>query len=432
MMHPKSLYGAIAANMLGMLGLSVYILADTFFVASGAGAEGLAALNLALPVYSVIHASGLLLGMGGATRYATALGRGDRGEGRSMFSLMLAAAGGIAALLAAAGLWAAEPLARLVGASGELLPMTRDYLRVDLLFAPVFILSNLLTAFVRADGGARWSMAAMLTASLTNIALDYLFIFPLGMGLFGAALATGIGSAVSLAVLLAYLLGHHGLRPGPMPGLGRLGHALSPGLSALFTELSGGLVMLVFNQALLRVSGTLAVAVYGVVANVSLVLVSLMTGLGQGAQPLISRTVGAGGEAGALVRRCLTLALALGAIFTLAVELFAPAVVAAFNSQGDPAFAQMGVWCTRLYFTGLIPMGLAVTASCALSAMGRPAPALAVSLLRGCLLPLPLVALLPLGLGLTGVYASAPLAELGAAAAALALLRPRKGQRPAG
>ncbi|MGI6201492.1 MAG: MATE family efflux transporter [Christensenellales bacterium] len=431
-MHQRSLYGAIAANMLGMLGLSVYILADTFFVASGVGADGLAALNLALPAYSLIHASGLLLGMGGATRYATALGRGDRAAGRSVFAQMLLAAGGVAALLALIGLTAAEPTARLLGASGGLLGMTRDYLRVDLLFAPVFILSNLLTALVRADGGARWSMAAMLTASLTNIVLDYLFIFPLGLGLFGAALATGIGSSVSLLVLLGYLLRRRDLRPGRMPPLRQLGRNLSPGLSALLTELTGGLVMLAINQALLRVSGALAVAVYGVVANVSLVLVSLMTGLGQGAQPLISRTVGAGGDAGGLARRCLALALGLGAVFTLGVELFAPAVVAAFNRAGDPAFAQMGTWCTRLYFTGLIPMGLAVVASCALSAMGRPVPALAVSLLRGCLLPLPLVALLPVWLGLAGVYASAPLSELGAAAAALALLKPRKQNRPAG
>ena len=255
-------------------------------------------------------------------------------------------AAGASPLLALLGLTAAEPGAPAGRVGGGLLGMTlglppgRPALR-----AGVHPLQPAHRPD-RADGRARWSHGGVLTASLTNIVLDYLFIFPLGLGLFGAALATGIGSSVSLLVLLGYLLRRRDLRPGRMPPLRQLGRNLSPGLSALLTELTGGLVMLAINQALLRVSGALAVAVYSVVANVSLVLVSLMTGLGQGAQPLISRTVGAGEGRERAGAPLLALALGLGAVFTLGVELFAPAVVAAFNRAGDPAFAQMGTWCT--------------------------------------------------------------------------------------
>lgn len=175
-------------NVLGMIGLSCYILADTFFVAKGLGTSGLAALNLAIPVYSFIHGSGLMFGIGGATKFSI-----SRKSGLSdlIFTNTLFFAGITALLFFLAGLFLSPQITALLGADSQVAAMTQTYLKMILLFAPAFILNDILVCFVRNDGNPRLSMLAMLGGSMANILLDYVFIFPLGMGIFGAVLATG-------------------------------------------------------------------------------------------------------------------------------------------------------------------------------------------------------------------------------------------------
>ena len=158
-----------------MLGLSCYILADTFFVSAALGTEGLAALNLAISVYSFLSGAGLLLGIGGASRYAVLYARGDREEGNRAFSGTFLLGLLCAAVFLLAGIFGAEQLGSLLGAEGQVLKMTAAYLRIILCFSPCFLLNNILLAFVRNDGGHRLAMAAMLAGSFSNILLDYLF-----------------------------------------------------------------------------------------------------------------------------------------------------------------------------------------------------------------------------------------------------------------
>lgn len=188
-------------NVLGMIGLSCYILADTFFVSKGLGAQGLAALNLAIPFYSFIHGSGLMLGMGGATRYSIATSQGRHQEGNLFFTNTLWIGLGLACVFLCCGLFFTGPMARLAGANEDIFQMTQTYLRVILLFSPMFILNDILIAFVRNDGQPRIAMLAMLAGSLSNIFLDYLLIFPFQLGIFGAAFATGLAPVISMGVL---------------------------------------------------------------------------------------------------------------------------------------------------------------------------------------------------------------------------------------
>ena len=151
--------------------------------------------------------------------------------------------------------------------------MTETYLRVILLFAPAFLCNDILICFVRNDGAPRLSMLAMLGGSFCNILLDYVFIFPLGMGLFGAVLATGLAPVVSMLILsLHWLRGRSGLRPakGP-PRLSAVRAIFSLGLPSLVTEVSSGIVIIAFNFILLELLGNVGVAAYGVIANLSLV-----------------------------------------------------------------------------------------------------------------------------------------------------------------
>ena len=216
----------VSLNVLGMLGLSCYILADTYFIADRLGAEGLAALNLAIPAYSVVSGLGLMLGVGGATRYALLKARGEQKNANAVFTHAAVLALGAGALLLLAGQLCSGPISCLLGASGAVLPLTQVYLRTVLSFAPCFLLNNVLLAFVRNDGGPRLAMAAMLLGSFSNILLDWVLMYACGMGMFGAAFATGLAPVISMALMVFHFPGKRGaLRTGRLR-LGRTARAL--------------------------------------------------------------------------------------------------------------------------------------------------------------------------------------------------------------
>ena len=141
-----------ALSVVGMLALSCYILADTFFVSKSLGTEGLAALNIAIPVYNFIHGTGLMLGMGGATRFSICRSRGAHREADEMFTNTLYMAAGFSVLFAALGLFFSGELAALLGADEEIFAMSRTYMQVLLLFSPAFILNDIFVCYVRNDG----------------------------------------------------------------------------------------------------------------------------------------------------------------------------------------------------------------------------------------------------------------------------------------
>ncbi len=194
-------------SVLGTLGVSCYILADTFFISKGMGADGLAALNLAIPVYNFIHGTGLMLGMGGAIKFSVCSAQGKQSEGDRIYTNTIYLAILTAAVFFLAGLFFSKHLALLMGADADVLNMTDTYLRWLLLFAPAFILNDIFLCFVRNDNAPRLSMTAMLIGNFSNILLDYIFIFPLKMGIFGAIFATDLSPVISMTVMCRHCIG---------------------------------------------------------------------------------------------------------------------------------------------------------------------------------------------------------------------------------
>lgn len=419
MTERKSLYkefaGYVSLNVLGMLGLSCYILADTFFVSLGLGTDGLAALNLAVPVYSFIHGSGLMLGMGGASSYAIFRGAGNERAAGGVFTDTLYAAAVFAAVFVLAGAAFSRPITAALGADDAVFAMTETYLRVILLFAPAFILNNVVLCFVRNDGAPKLAMAAMLAGSLSNIFLDWLFMFPFGMGIFGAVFATGLAPLISLAVLSAHFFRRrNGFRPvRKSPDLRAVGRNLSLGFPSLVTEASSGIVMIAFNAILLRLEGNIGVAAYGIIANISLVVLSLYTGIAQGIQPIVGRARGAGDSrtAGQVFRMALLLMLAVSAAVYLVVFFCAGPVSDIFNPAGDAHLTAIAIPGLRLYFIATPFAGFNIIASMFFTASGRPLPAHIVSLLRGFIVILPAAFLLSALGGITGVWLAFPATE---------------------
>ena len=403
-------------NVLGMIALSCYILADTFFVSLGMGADGLAALNLAIPVYSFIHGCGLMVGMGGGTRYSIRKNQGDGDSANRAFTGAVYLVIGFAVIFLALGILCPGPLARLLGADGAVFDMTATYLRVILLFSPAFLSNNLLLCFVRNDGAPQLAMAGMITGSLSNVVLDYLFIFPLGLGIFGAALATGFAPLISMGVLAAGFLRRkprfRPVRSRPQPRL--LAAICSAGVPSLITEVSSGVVIIAFNAILLGLQGNVGVAAYGVIANLSLVVIAIFTGISQGLQPLLSARYGAGRreELGILLRYALVSAVGISAVIYAVIFFFAGPIAAIFNSEANPLLQSLAEYGLRIYFIACPFAGCNVILSVYFTSVERPVPGQILSLLRGFAVILPMAFALAALFGLTGVWAAFPATEL--------------------
>lgn len=409
-----------APGVLGMIGISCYILADTFFVAKGTGSLGLAALNIAIPAYNLMNGLGLMVGVGGATHYSLCRAQGDAVEADRTFTHTLLLGLCIALLFVLTGTFGVVPLSRLLGANAETLDMTAVYLRLLLCFAPFFVTNNIMIAFVRNDGEPGRAMAGMIAGSLFNIVFDWVFIFPCGLGMFGAALATGASPLVSLLVLSGHLrqpsrgfhLRRERLRPRLLPRI------CAPGLSSLVSELASGITLLLINLVLLRIAGNTAVAAYGVIANLALVESAIFTGLSTGVQPLISRSAEA--DRRRLLRWTVTTALAISALMYVLVFVFASPITAVFNSEHDPALAACAVPGLRIYFAGFLAACINIIAAAYFSAAGQASRGFIISLVRSIIAIPPVLFALSALLGVTGVWLTFPAVE--ALACALSLL----------
>ena len=402
-------------SVLAMAAISCYILADTFFISAGLGADGLTALNLAIPVYNFIHGTGLMLGMGGATRFAVCRSRSDHAGGNAMFTATLWLGAAFSLLFVALGILCPTQLAQLLGADGVTLPMTRTYLQVLLLFSPAFILNDILLCFNRNDGAPQLSMAATVSGSLANILLDYVFIFPCGMGMFGAVLATGLAPVIGVGVSsLHFLRKKNSYRPAkilPKPAHMRYNFAL--GFPSLVEQLSAAIVIIVFNYIILGLEGNAGVAAYGVVANISLVVSAVFTGIAQGMQPLLSRAHGEGDEkrAGRIFTYASCSMLALAVLLYAAVFFFAAPIAAIFNGDGNAAFGEMAAHGLRLYFLAAAFVGGNTLLCAYFTSVERALPAHILSLLRGLVVIIPCAFLFAAIWKITGVWLSYPATE---------------------
>lgn len=412
-------------NVMGMLGLSCYILADTFFVSKGLGTNGLTALNLAIPIYSFIHGSGLMIGMGGGTKYAIQKSQQAHTAANRTFTNAVYLAVAFAAFFVLIGLCFSGTIVSLFGADEDVFAMSNTYLQIILLFAPAFLMNNVLLCFVRNDGAPHLSMAAMIVGSLSNVVLDWVFIFPCRMGIFGAAFATGLAPLISMLILSPHFIRKHNqfhfTKCGPE---GRLfAGILSSGVPSLVTEVSSGIVIIVFNSIILRLEGNVGVAAYGVIANLSLVIIAIYTGIAQGIQPIVSRSHGLGnhGNIRTILRYALTVMLAVSAIIYGAVFFGAEQITAIFNSEQNAVLQEIATEGLRLYFIACPFAGLNVILSMYFTSTEQPKPAHVISILRGFLVIIPMAFLLSFLGKIYGVWCAFPATEILVALTALLL-----------
>ena len=421
-------------SVTSMVGISLYILADTYFIANGIGELALASLNIAMPIYSVIGCVGYMIGIGGATVFAIAREAGDERTRDRVFTLCLGTVLIFGFALSLCGLFFSERIAVVMGASPETLPYTDIYLRVLLIFAPAFVANNVLTSFVRNDGAPNLAMASMLAGVVFNIVFDYIFIYIAEWGMFGAIIATCLSPVFSMAIISAHFLRRRstfGLRR-TAPSAAILLRVIRGGAATFVTEMATGLVVLLFNFKLLATLGDLGVAAYGAIANLSYVVISIFNGMGQGIQPIVSSNYGAGqlDRCNRTLRNATIAAFVASLLLAGAILTFPKEIIALFNKDDNVRLAEIAERGIVIYFTCLFFCGINIVTAAWYQAMLMSRAAILISMTRGLLGVIVGLSVLPRLFGATGIWMTAPFADmLGTVAVVLLLVHERRREK---
>ena len=397
-------------NIFGMMAISVYILADTFFIARGVGTLGLTALNIAIPAFSFIQGSGLMLGIGAATKYSILKAQGQEKGANEIFSLAVISGLIISLFFVFLSITASKYLVKILGADESIFDITVTYLRVILCFAPAFITNSIFLCFVRNDHAPALAMIAMVIGSFSNIILDYIFVFPLNMGMFGAALATGCAPVIGLCILsLHKLRGKNNFKLVKYKlDFIKIFGILKLGLPSLITELASGVVIIVFNILILGISGNIGVAAYGIIANISMVVTAIYTGISQAIQPLLSNCYGLKDTSGMkkIFKYALVLMLALSLVIYVILYFYASDIAFIFNKENDNILQTMAVEGLKVYFTATPFLGFNIIISIVFISMEKAVPAQIISLCRGFFILVPSAVILSKVFLMLGVWLS--------------------------
>lgn len=414
-MIEKKLQKYILSNVFAMMGTSLYILADTFFISLAGGANGITALNLVLPLYGLIFAIGAMLGVGSATRYsinkaAKSDDYNDYFSNSIIWSLLVSLVFIVVLVLFP------DKILKLMGADDAILGVGLPYIKIVLWFTPFFMINYTFTSFVRNDGSPDIAMHATVLSGIFNILFDYIFMFPMEMGMVGAALATGVSPIVSMLICMRHYLSKKNTIKFTfkIPSAKKLFESCKLGVVAFVGEISSGITTMVFNLVLLSLVGNVAVAAYGIVANIALVGISLLNGVAYGLQPLASYSHGAGDEISKkkIYRHSLKIGLVISVVLVGLMLIFSSEFVSIFNSENSKELENYATLGLRLYFLGFLFAGINIIKAGFLSAVGMARESSVISLLRGVVSIVIFVFLLSKMFGIVGVWLAFPVAEL--------------------
>ena len=425
----KVFWSYLLPSVGGMLGISLYVLGDTLLVGRGLGSSGLAALNLSIPIMNIYSGLGFMFGVGAATIVSVLRGQSRDNETHAVFTASFFIVVILGLLISFFGLMYLEEFALFMGAAdSEILRMSMAYLRPMFMASLFFVLNAFFIIFLRNDHAPRLVMVAMLTSSVSNVILDYVFIFIFDMGMFGAGLATAMSPVISLVIMSS-----HFLRKKNTIHFARFKFRVSTlkrmvlnGIPSFIIESMAGVVIFVFNLAILRIEGNLGVSAYSIVANLSLFVAAIFNGVGQAIQPIISVNYGAGFKKRIkkLTRLAMMVSLTLGLVFFVFGFFFPHHLTLIFINNPKPELMALSVRGIRLYFLAFLLMGLNTVVISYLQSMEYSRYSISLSMGRGFIFVLTGVVILPYFLGMDGVWLTIPLAELLTLVVAVFLFKP--------
>lgn len=396
---------------------SVYSIVDMAMVGQYQGPSGTAALAVVAPVWNIIYSLGLLMGIGGSVIFSIKRG-GDKGRtGNENEYFTVSVIGSIALAFAA---WAVilfldRPILLFFGADSTLLPLARQYMLPIKFVFPLFLFNQMLAAFLRNDKNPGLATFGVLSGGVFNILGDYLFVFAFNMGIFGAGLATAIGSVISFIVMMTHFFSAKNslalVRPTEL--WNKLREILITGFSTFFIDVAMGILTVLFNRQIMKYLGTDALAIYGPIINVSTFVQCCAYSVGQASQPIISTNYGAG--RGTRIKETLRYALyttAFFSVFWTVLSFACPTLYIKIFMTPTAEILEMAPEIIRSYALSFLLLPLNIFSTYYFQAILRPEAAFIVSVSRGLFISGVLIMTLPAIAGANALWFAMPVTEL--------------------
>ena len=381
------------------------------------GPEGTAALAVVAPIWNVIYSLGLLMGIGGSVLFSTIRGREKNQTERSneYFTASMLGAAVLAAIVWIVIIFFDRQLLLLFGAEEATLSLAREYVMPIKFVVPCFLFTQALAAYLRNDGNPALATAGVLAGGIFNIFGDYFFVFACDMGAMGAGIATAGGAVISVIMMLVHFFTKRNslwlVRPVNL--LGKWKEICVTGFSTFFIDIAMGILTILFNRQIMAYLGTNALAVYGVIVNVSTLVQCCAYSIGQESQPIFSTNFGAG--KGERIRETLKYALGTAAFFGLlwtVTSLAVPELLIRVFMSPTEEVLQIAPTIIRRYGLSFLLLPLNVFSTYYFQAVLKPEAAFIVSVSRGLIVSGIFIFLFPALAGADSIWFSMPFTEL--------------------
>lgn len=399
-----------------MIFTSIYGVVDGLFVSNVAGSDAFASVNLIMPALMILGSVGFMIGTGGSALVSLTLGTGDKKRANEIFSMLIYFLIGAGIVISIIGVIIMEPVAKMLGADETTLENCVIYGRTLMIAMTPFLLQNAFQSFLVVAERPKMGLIVSVVSGVINMVLDFLFIYVFKMGVFGAALATGISQFAGSIVPLVYFL-----RKNNSPlrlvktkfNAGYLIRSCANGSSEMLTNLSMSLVNMLYNFQLLKLAGANGVVAYGIIMYVGFIFAGTFIGYSIGVAPIVGYHYGAGNEKELknLLKRSLIIIGCSAVFLTAMAELLSGTLAGVFVGY-DAALLEMTTTAIRLYVISYLVAGFNIFASSFFTALNNGLVSALISFLRTLVFQVVMIYVLPMFWELNGIWLAVVFAEI--------------------
>ena len=409
------LFRFVFPSIIMMVFTSIYGIVDGFFVSNFAGNTAFASVNFTLPFLMGLSAIGFMVGAGGSALVAMRLGEGNEKKAKQTFSLLVYLVIIVGLVLAIIGQVVLEPVIRLLGASEDMVDLCVIYGRINLCSLPFFMLQNMFQSFLVTAEKPKLGLGITITAGITNMVLDAVLVGFFNFGIVGAGVATAISETLGGLIPLLYFIfpnkSRLSLVKAPVD-FRSIGKACSNGASEFMSNLSMSLVNMLYNIQLMRFAGEDGISAYGVIMYVNFVFVSIYLGYSIGVAPVIGYNYGA--QKNSELKNIFKKSLIVIAVFAIAMEILAQSLSGFFANifvGYDEGLYNITHHAFTLFSLSFLFMGFNIFGSAFFTALNNGKISATISFGRSLVFQVIMIFLLPVFLGLDGIWLSAMVAE---------------------
>lgn len=399
-----------------MIFTSIYGVVDGVFVSNCVGSDAFAAVNLIMPIIMILGSVGFMIGTGGSAIVSKTLGEGKKEKANEYFSMLVYMCVVSGVILSVIGIIFTGPIAVLLGAKGSIAKDCVTYGRTVFFMLTGLFLQNAFQSFLVVAEKPKLGLFVTLLAGFTNMFLDFLFVYVLRFGVFGAALATGISQFVGSVIPIIYFAGgkNNVLKLTKCRfNKDIIIKTCINGSSEMVTNMSMSLVNILYNMQLMKYIGTNGVVAYGIIMYVGFIFVGTYMGYAVGSAPVISYHYGAGNkdELKNLFKRSLTIIIVSSVVMTLIAEIIAGYLAGIFVSY-DNNLLELTTEAIRIYAVSYLISGINIFASSFFTALNNGVVSAVISFMRMFVFQIVMILFLPVVLGISGIWTAVIAAEV--------------------